>query len=79
MQRAEEQELRYRYLQMCGKADDKEFIRIDSLMQDDNAKAIIRVQVLDYKANLQREAELLLRQQHLDKEQKSLKKKLGKN
>ncbi len=76
MQRVEEQELRYRYLQMRGKADNKEFIRIDSLMQDDREKAIIRQQVLDYEANLQRQAKLLLRQQHLDKEQRSLKKKL---
>ncbi len=75
MQKAEEQELRYRYLRMRGKADDKEFIRIDSLMQDDKAKAILRQQVLDYDANLQRQAELLLRQQHLDEEQESLKKK----
>ncbi len=76
MQRAEEQELRYRYLRMRGRADDKEFLRIDSLMQDDKAKAIIREQVLDYEANLQRQAELLLRKQHLDEEQESLKKKL---
>lgn len=76
LQTASDYDLRYRYLRMQGKATASDFIHLDSLfIKHRNSKAIQLMQqkVIDYEQALQRQAELLLQQKQILREQSKLK------
>ena len=79
LQTASDFDLRYRYLRMQGKATASDFAHLDSLfIAHRNSKAIQQMQqkVVDYEQALQRQAELLLKQERIQQEQRELKKRL---
>lgn len=81
LQTASDYDLRYRYLQMQGKATQKDFDYLDSIfITHRNPKAIQQMQqkVIDYEQALQRQAELLLQQERIKQEQRKLKRQLRK-
>ena len=81
LQTASDYDLRYRYLRMQGKATKKDFDYLDSIfITHRNPKTIQQMQqkVIDYEQALQRQAELLLQQEHIKQEQRKLKRQLRK-
>ena len=81
LQIASDYDLRYRYLRMQGKATASDFTDLDSIFSTHrNSKAIQQMQqkVVDYEQALQRQAELLLKQDKNKQEQKELKEHLKK-
>ncbi|KGI59755.1 hypothetical protein [Prevotella sp. S7 MS 2] len=74
-------DLRYRYLRMQGKATSEDFVYLDSMfVSHRNPKSIHQLEqkVIDYEQALQRQAELLMEQKHIQQEQGELKKRLKK-
>ena len=81
LQTASDYDLRYRYLRMQGKATASDFTHIDSLfVSHRNPQAIHQLEqnIIDYEQALQRQAELLIQQKHIQQEQGELKKHLKK-
>lgn len=81
LQTASDYDLRYRYLRMQGKVTASDFAHLDSMfVSHRNPKSIHQLEqkVIDYEQALQRQAELLLQQDKIKKEQSNLKKFLGK-
>lgn len=75
LQTASDYDLRYRYLRMQSKATSKDFAHLDSIFSTHrNPKAILQMQqeVVDYEQTLQRQAELLLQQDKIKQEQRTL-------
>lgn len=82
LQTASDYDLRYRYLRMQGKASVADFDHLDSIFTTHrNPKAIRQMsqKVSDYEQALQRQAELLLQQEHIRQEQGELKRLLNNN
>ena len=81
LQTASDYDLRYRYLRMQGKATVSDFTHLDSLfVSHRNPQAIHQLEqnIIDYEQALQRQAELLIQQKHIQQEQGELKKHLKK-
>ena len=81
LQTASDYDLRYRYLRMQGKATASDFAHLDSLfVSHRNPQAIHQLEqnIIDYEQALQRQAELLIQQKHIQQEQGELKKHLKK-
>lgn len=81
LQTASDYDLRYRYLRMQGKATASDFTHLDSLfVSHRNPQAIHQLEqnIIDYEQALQRQAELLIQQKHIQQEQGELKKHLKK-
>lgn len=81
LQTASDYDLRYRYLRMQGKATTSDFTHLDSLfVSHRNPQAIHQLEqnIIDYEQALQRQAELLIQQKHIQQEQGELKKHLKK-
>lgn len=79
LQTASDYDLRYRYLRMQGKATSEDFAHLDSMfVSHRNPKSIHQLEqkVIDYEHALQRQAELLIQQKHIQQEQGELKKRL---
>ena len=79
LQTASDYDLRYRYLHMQGKATASDFAHLDSIfITHRNPKAIhlLKEKVTDYEQALQRQAELLLKQDRIKQEQRRLRFKL---
>ena len=79
LQIASDYDLRYRYLRMKGKATSEDFAHLDSMfVSQRNPKVIHQLEqkVIDYEHDLQRQAELLIQQKHIQQEQGELKKRL---
>ena len=79
LQTASDYDLRYRYLRMQGKATASDFAHLDSIfITHRNPKAIhlLKEKVTDYEQALQRQAELLLKQDRIKQEQRRLRFKL---
>ena len=79
LQTASDYDLRYRYLRIQGKATASDFAHIDSIfITHRNPKAIhlLKEKVTDYEQALQRQAELLLKQDRIKQEQRRLRFKL---
>ena len=79
LQTASDYDLRYRYLRMQGKATVSDFAHLDSMfVSHRNPKVIHQLEqkVIDYEHALQRQAELLIQQKHIQQEQGELKKRL---
>lgn len=78
-QELEDYALRYRVLRMEHRHTPNEYERLDSIFdshRSENKIAKLRKQVIEYEAAVQRQAELLHRQQKLTQEQERLKKRL---
>ena len=81
LQTASDYDLRYRYLRMQGKATPVDLAHLDSIfIMHRNRKAIQQLEqkVVDYEQALQRQAELVLQQDKIKKEQRELKMHLKK-
>ena len=81
LQTASASDLRYRYLRMQGKATPVDLAHLDSIfIMHRNRKAIQQLEqkVVDYEQALQRQAELVLQQDKIKKEQRELKMHLKK-
>ena len=81
LESASDNELRYRYLRIQGKATASDFAHLDSLfVTHRNPKAIQQMQqkVVDYEQALQKQAELLMEQKRILQEQGELRKRLEK-
>ena len=79
LQTASDYDLRYRYLRIQGKATASDFAHIDSIfITHRNPKAIhlLKEKITDYEQALQRQAELLLKQDRIKQEQRKLRFKL---
>ena len=81
LQTASDYDLRYRYLRIKGKVTASDFAHLDSIfITHRNPKAIhlLTKKVIDYEQALQRQAELLLQQERIKREQRKLKRQLRK-
>lgn len=81
LETASDYDLRYRYLRMQGKATASDFAHLDSMfISHRNPQAIHQLEqnIIDYEQALQRQAELLIQQKHIQQEQGELKKHLKK-
>ena len=81
LQTAYDYDPRYRYLRMQGKATASDFTHLDSLfVSHRNPQGIHQLEqnIIDYEQALQRQAELLMEQKHIQQEQGELKKHLKK-
>lgn len=81
LQTASDYDLRYRYLRMQGKVTASDFGHLDSMfVSHRNPKSIHQLEqkVIDYEQALQRQAELLLQQEQILREQGELKRYLNK-
>ena len=79
LQTAADFDLRYRYLRIKGKVTASDFAHLDSIfITHRNLKAIhlLKEKVTDYEQALQRQAELLLKQDRIKQEQRRLRFKL---
>ena len=79
LQTASDYDLRYRYLRIKGKVTASDFAHLDSIfITHRNPKAIhlLKEKVTDYEQALQRQAELLLKQDRIKQEQRRLRFKL---